>query len=158
MRVPCPGSRSAHSTGTSYLLSAQVPWLVQERMTCNRQRKALLFCFVLCKRVCVSYKLCISIIIIMSTFLPHLKLNCTHALIHVYSAQHIVHVAKQSTSYHKSHMCEARVPAVDRHFAHSRGTRRRTDSVSLTAGVSATLTLEHETQPVSTRVEWKHTE
>ena len=33
-RAPCPGSRSAHSTGTSYLLSAQVPWLVQERVTC----------------------------------------------------------------------------------------------------------------------------
>ena len=43
LRVPCPGSRSAHSTGTSYLLSAQVPWLVQERVTCNRQREALLF-------------------------------------------------------------------------------------------------------------------
>ena len=33
-------------TGTSYLLSAQVPWLVQERVTCNRQREALLFAFV----------------------------------------------------------------------------------------------------------------
>ena len=46
LRVPCPGSRSAHSTGTSYLLSAQVPWLIQERVTCNRQREALLLlCF-----------------------------------------------------------------------------------------------------------------
>ena len=42
LRVPCPGSRSAHSTGTSYLLSAQVPWLVQERV---RQREVFFaFC------------------------------------------------------------------------------------------------------------------
>ena len=58
LRVPCPGSRSAHSTGTSYLLSAQVPWLVQERVTCNRQREALLalcvcVCVCACVRVCV---------------------------------------------------------------------------------------------------------
>ena len=44
LRVLCPGSRSAHSTGTSYLLSAQVPWLVQERVTCNRQREAFCVC------------------------------------------------------------------------------------------------------------------
>ena len=53
LRVPCLGSRSAHSTGTSYLLSAQVPWLVQERVTCNRQREALLFFLLLCVCVCV---------------------------------------------------------------------------------------------------------
>ena len=42
------------STGTSYLLSAQVPWLVQERVTFNRQREALLcFAFALCVCVCV---------------------------------------------------------------------------------------------------------
>ena len=54
LRVPCPGSRSAHSTGTSYLLSAQVPWLVQERVTCNRQREALLVCVCVCVSECVS--------------------------------------------------------------------------------------------------------
>ena len=57
LRVPCPGSRSAHSTGTSYLLSAQVPWLVQERVTCNRQREALLF-LLLCVCVCVCVRVC----------------------------------------------------------------------------------------------------
>ena len=63
LRVPCPGSRSAHSTGTSYLLSAQVPWLVQERVTCNRQREALLLllcvCVCACVRVCVSVCVCV---------------------------------------------------------------------------------------------------
>ena len=33
LRAPCPGSRSLHSTGTLYLLSAQVPWFDQERVT-----------------------------------------------------------------------------------------------------------------------------
>ena len=60
LRAPCPGSRSAHSTGTSYLLSAQVPWLVQERVTCNRQREV--FFLHVCARVCVCsyYSVCLS--------------------------------------------------------------------------------------------------
>ena len=62
LRVPCPGSRSAHSTGTSYLLSAQVPWLVQERVTCNRQREALLcFCFFVSVHVCECACVCVSV-------------------------------------------------------------------------------------------------
>ena len=47
-RAPC---RSAHSTVTSYLLSAQVPWLVQERVTCSRQREALLFFAFVCVKI-----------------------------------------------------------------------------------------------------------
>ena len=66
LRVPCPGSRSAHSTGTSYLLSAQVPWLVQKRVTCNKQREAFAFvCVCVCARVylfvCVCASVCVCI-------------------------------------------------------------------------------------------------
>ena len=52
LRAPCPGSRSLHSTGTSYLLSAQVPWLDQERVTYQGSER---LCF-LCELVsgCVS--------------------------------------------------------------------------------------------------------
>ena len=44
------GSRSLHSTGTSYLLSAQVPWLDQERVT-YQGSESLCLCVWLC--VCV---------------------------------------------------------------------------------------------------------
>ena len=37
----------------AHLLSAQVPWLVQERVTCNRQREAFFFFAFVCVCVCV---------------------------------------------------------------------------------------------------------
>ena len=54
LRAPCPGSRSLHSTGTLYLLSAQVPWLDQERVTYQGSER--LFAFVcVCVCVCVPW-------------------------------------------------------------------------------------------------------
>ena len=59
LRVLCLGSRSAHSTGTSYLLSAR---LVQERVTCNRQQEALLFTLAqYAPGLCVCVRLCVCV-------------------------------------------------------------------------------------------------
>ena len=82
LRAPCPGSGSAHSTGTSYLLSAQVPWLVQECVTCNRQRLSFAFVYVhacVGAPVCVVLSLC-AVFRMSPTLILSVHSICVHAI------------------------------------------------------------------------------